>query len=245
MSLIPMTDAPLFGLLPRPQVTDNNNHHVDHLLPTRKQADHLVDMYWRHIQPLEPFLDPERFPRSYQALFSGSPLHEDEGVFLSTLNTIFAFSTQLQEDMPYKQRNENSNTYFQRAWTLLRPEISIWEPGSLELVQCLLLMGRYLQCTSNAHQTWMVVGSAVRIAQSLRLHPLETSPPSPPPVGDTTERGFLAPTTPKIKLNPYSTMPSIGASSNQSRHIWQCCVFMDRYESILGSRFHVTILMTM
>jgi len=176
--LIPLTNAPLFGLLSPHRISSGAVHHVDNVLPPRKQADRLMDLYWQHIQPLEPILDEERFSHSYQALFVGTSLESDERAFLGSLNTVFALSTQLQEHLPPEQRDEASNTYFHRAWGLLRPESIVWEPGSIELVQCLLLMSRYLQCSDNPHLTWMTAGSAMRIAQSLGLHTLE-GPPSP------------------------------------------------------------------
>lgn len=197
---IPMTDAPLFRPLSHGRVADKSDYHEDNVLPPRKHADRLLELYWLHIQPLEPFLEQERFSDSYQALFAGNPLNADERIFVSTLNAAFALSTQLQEDVEPEQRAKASETYFRRAWTLLRPEAIIWGPGSLELVQCLLLLGRYLQCTSNPHQTWMAVGSAVRIAQSLGLHLPDASPPSPS-----------------------------SRDSRLRRQVWECCVFMDRY----------------
>ena len=199
---IPLIDAPLFGLLSRRQSTDGSLH-ADNVLPPRKPADHLVSLYWRYLEPLEPLLDQERFFHSYQTLFTGGDLDGDENIFLSTLNAVFALSTQLQETTPPEQRDEASNSFFQRAWSLLRQETIIWEHGSLELVQCLLLMSRYLQCTKNLHQTWMAVGSAVRIAQSLGLHvPDNTSSKSP------------------------------NRESRLRRQAWQCCVSMDRYEDM-------------
>lgn len=203
LNLVPMTDAPLFGMLSRPRVTDSTTwSSMDNVLPPRKHADHLMGLYWRHIHILDPFLDQELFTHWYHSLFAGSSLDIDERIFISTLNVVFALSTQLQEDLQPEQRDEASSTYFGRAWTLLHPELIIWEPGSLELVQCLLLMGRYLQCTSSTHQTWMAVGSAVRIAQSLGLHMPEPS---------------------SMPLRP---------DSRRRRQLWQCCVFMDRYVGI-------------
>lgn len=199
LSLIPMTDAPLFGTLRRRQVSDKFENYIDNVLPPRRHADHLMDIYWQNLQPLEPILERESFSRSYQALFAGTSLEVDERVFLSSLNTVFALSTQVQENLEFQQRGEASNKYFDRAWTLLRPEAIIWEPGSLELVECLLLMSRYLQCTNNPHQTWMALGSAVRIAQSLGIHTPVTS-----------------------SLNSSSRI------SQRKRQLWQCCVFLDR-----------------
>jgi hypothetical protein len=124
-----------------------------------------------------------------------------ERIFLCTLNTVFALSTQLQEQLPVKERNSASSTFFRRAWAILRVESVLWGPGSLEMVQCLLLMARYLQCSNHPHQTWMAVGMAVRMAQSIGLD-------KPGSWADDSRHRV-----------PHS-----------SRHrLWQCCVYMDRY----------------
>ena len=172
-SLTPMTDAPLFKLDLRRDAFDNRTSQYTNLvLPQRKHADHLVELYWQHIYPLEPFLDRQQFPRAYQALFAGEPLDSaNERIFLCTLNTVFALSIQLQESLPVERRDVESDAYFKRAWALLRLEAdTLSEPATPELVRCLLLVGRYLQCTKNMHQTWMAVGLAIRTAQSLGLH---------------------------------------------------------------------------
>ncbi|GKT88852.1 fungal specific transcription factor [Colletotrichum tofieldiae] len=111
---------------------------ADYVLPPRKQADHLMDLYWYYVDPLYPFLDQQRFEHSYRALFAGTSIDADERIF-----------------------------------DLL--QLSLWDTGSIELIQCLLIMSQYLQSTNNPHQTWMIVGSAVRIAQGLGLHLPETS----------------------------------------------------------------------
>jgi hypothetical protein len=198
---IPLTDAPLFAdtlQVPRRQPT-NEAHHVNNVLPPRKHADHLVSLYWQHLDPLEPLLDKHHFDTCYQLLFAGNDFDCDELVFLSTLNAVFALSTQLQENIPTEQRNATATTYFYRAWSLLDPDTVLWQTPSVELVQCLLLIARYLHCTNNPHQTWMAVGSAVRMAQSLGLHQCHES---------TTE----APNT-CVRLG---------------RQVWRRCVYMDR-----------------
>jgi hypothetical protein len=207
-----MKDAPLFDLrlsfTPQPSAT------VDSVLPQRRHADRLVDLFWQHIQPLEPMLEQDLFTRSYEALFAGHPLpaNADERVFLSTLNTVFALSTQLQESLPAGERNQASNTYFHRAWAMLRIEAVLWEPGSLEVVQCLLLMARYLQCSNNLHQTWMAVGMAVRMAQSIGL-----------------DKPKFAPDASSDRIRP-----------DFREQLWQCCVYMDRQETLMtyvGERY--------
>jgi hypothetical protein len=132
-NLIPMSDAPLFGSLHH-GVAQSNFNNTDNVLPQRKHADFLVNTYWHYIQSIEPFLDQEQFSVSYQALFAGEEFVSNERIFISTLNTVFALASQLQENVEASERDGVSNAYFQRAWTLLQPEAIIWELASLELV---------------------------------------------------------------------------------------------------------------
>ncbi|KAF4922617.1 Sorbicillinoid biosynthetic cluster transcription factor sor3 [Colletotrichum viniferum] len=178
---------------------------ADYVLPARKQADHLTDLYWYYVDPLYPFLDRQRFDHSYRALFAGTSLDADERVFVSILNIIFALSTQLIESMPPKQRDSSSQGYFTRAQDLL--QLGLWDTGSVELIQCLLIMSQYLQSTNNPHQTWMIVGSCVRIAQGLGLHLPETALE----LSSEPERDLV-------------------------RRIWHGCILMDRMIAITHGR---------
>ncbi|KAL6366158.1 hypothetical protein LRP88_00255 [Fusarium phalaenopsidis] len=146
---------------------------LSYVLPPRRQADHLMELYWFYVDPLYPFLDRKRWTNAYNAIFAGTVIDFNERIFVATLNIIFALSTQLHESQSLEQREQSSETYFRRAQDLL--PMSPWESGSLELVQCLLVTSQYLQSTYNPHQTWMVVGSAIRMAQGLGLHLPETS----------------------------------------------------------------------
>ncbi|PIG81167.1 C6 transcription factor [Aspergillus arachidicola] len=195
---IPLTDAPLFGLLSIPDSISPIANPAENALPPRRHADHLVSLYWQCLDPLEPLLDQRSFWAAYQALFDGREIERNEQIFLCILNLIFALSTQLQESTPSEQRNSASRTFFLRAWHLLRPEVILWRAGSLETVQCLILMTRYLQCTPNLHQTWMALGSAVRIALSIGL--------------DRSGRGISG----------------SQRENDVAPDVWQQCVFMDR-----------------
>ncbi|KAG9783932.1 hypothetical protein KCU88_g2932, partial [Aureobasidium melanogenum] len=197
---------------------DGVSTHADNVLPPRRHADHLVSLYWERLDSLDPLLDQDRFSTAYELLFTGGELDCDERIFVSTLNAIFALSTQLQESSSPHQRNEASKTFFQRAWSLLGPDAIVWGHASLELVQCLLLLARFLECTRNLHQTWMTIGSAVRIAQSLGLH-IQDRLPSPDP------------------LNP---------DSRRRRRVWNYCAWLDSYETktmeLSEIIIHITIL---
>lgn len=172
--LISVTNAPFFSSGPRNSSTVGGSNDLDYVLPPRRHADDLVGFFWRHIHPLEPLLDESLIQSYYDALFAGTLVAADERLFVSLLNVIFALSTQLRESIDLEERNHTGGTYFQRAWNLIHyPNSVIWDHASLELVQCLLLMTSYLKCTNNPHQTWMVAGSAVLVAQSLGLHRMD------------------------------------------------------------------------
>ncbi|RBR08995.1 uncharacterized protein FIESC28_10058 [Fusarium coffeatum] len=178
---------------------------LSYVLPPRRQADHLMELYWFYVDPLYPFLDRKRWTAAYNAIFAGTVMDLNERVFMATLNVILALSTQLLESQSLEQREQSSEAFFRRAQELL--PMNPWEPGSLELVQCLLVTSQYLQSTYNPHQTWMVIGSAIRMAQGLGLHLPETSASR----SDPGERELL-------------------------RRIWYGCVLMDRMVSVTHGR---------
>ncbi|KAF4445354.1 hypothetical protein F53441_10903 [Fusarium austroafricanum] len=176
-----------------------------YVLPPRRQADHLIEFYWFYVDSLYPFLDRKRWTQAYNALFSGTTMDLNERVFVATLNVILALSSQLVESQSLEQRQQASETFFRRSQELA--PMSPWEPGSLELVQCLLITSLYLQSAYDPHQTWMVIGTAIRMAQGLGLHLPETSANRP----DPEERERL-------------------------RRIWYGCVLMDRMVSLTHGR---------
>ena len=125
---------------------------VEYVLPSRRIADSLMFVYWRQVHPLYPFLDPEIFPKVYESVWTESPLTLDERILMCTLNTVFALACQLSGSIKPEDREGLATSYFRRAQDLL--QLDLWDAGSPELIQCLLLMGQYLQSTSSPHQCW-------------------------------------------------------------------------------------------
>ncbi|KAL2834366.1 hypothetical protein BDW59DRAFT_137767 [Aspergillus cavernicola] len=170
---VPLVDAPLFGNLDLPPHSILLHSLTE--LPPHAYADELVDIYWRHVDPVEPILDRQRFFQNYEKAYS-TPITSpcaDYDLWFGILNLVFALAVQRQEQTRLHQRNEEANRFFQRAWALLPAESMLWKPGSLELVQCLMLMNRYLHCTDNQQKTWMTAGLSIRIAQSMCCHSVE------------------------------------------------------------------------
>lgn len=170
-NLVPFVDAPLFGELELDSLTGSRDF-LAHL-PPRPHANYLVSIYWRHVDSIEPVLDRGRFFHDYEASYTRSwdVLLTDHEIWLSILNIVFALAVQRQETTPVRERDAEATLYFQRAWVLLRPEKFLWKPGSVQLVQCLMLMNRYLHCTSHQQKTWMTGGLALRISQNMPCQP--------------------------------------------------------------------------
>lgn len=208
--LVPLVDAPLFGDLDLPAQCSTLSASTE--LPSRAHADRLVDIYWQYVDPAEPVLDRHRFFQYYAASFSTSDmsLRGDPHIRLSILNLVFALAVQRQECNPLDERNNEGNTYFRRAWALLPIDSIIWEPGSLERVQCLMLMNRYLHCTNNPQKTWMTAGLAMRIAQTMCCQS-----PGTTSTNDSSDDAQL------------------------KRKVWASCVALDRYALQLTTVSHI------
>jgi hypothetical protein len=194
------TGVGLFGLQ-SPQASRDSSEFgetadIDYILPMRSTADSLLGIYWSEIHPFFPFVHKPSFQKQYDVLWErdASPVARR---FHCMLNTIFALSCQLNRNLRPKARRAASSSYFNRAKTLLH--FDLFEPGTLEDVQALLLMGQYLQNTTAPAKGWAVVGSAIHSLQGLRLHRDGTTTPT-----------------------------SIQRDREMFRRIWHGCHMMDR-----------------
>lgn len=178
--------------------TRAHEENIEYVLPSRKTADNLTSVYWTLVHSLYPFIDRQVFENAYESIWSGSHTSIDERMLMCTLNVMFALACQLSQSIKAEQRGAMARVYFKRAQELLR--LDLWEVGSIELIQCLLLMGQYLQSTTTPHQCWMVIGHAIRIVQGLGLHLAEAS------------EDLQSPREREV-----------------ARRIWHGCVMMDRY----------------
>ncbi|GLA09489.1 hypothetical protein AnigIFM60653_011818 [Aspergillus niger] len=147
---------------PRPPTVPN------YVLPPRKTADSLMEVYWEFVFPLYPLVDSLQLRREYERIWTGEALQSDENMLMCTVNVIFALACQLADFIPPEEREASADAFFTRAKDLL--QFNLWNTGSAALIQCLLLMAQYLQSTDSAHQCWIVTGLAIRNAQGLGLH---------------------------------------------------------------------------
>lgn len=132
-----------------------------------------MNLHWELVHPLYPFVDKEGICTVYESLWQSDGPVFDEPNDLCALNIIFALACQLSPNVKLEQRRTSAEVYFRRARHLLNYDM--WQAGSFQLVQTLLIFGQYLQSSNSPHQCWMVNGLAVRTAQSLGFHLPETS----------------------------------------------------------------------
>ncbi|KAH8700820.1 fungal-specific transcription factor domain-containing protein [Talaromyces proteolyticus] len=177
----------------------------EYVLPPRRTADRLLDTYWTKVHNLYPFIHRQSFIRSYQRLWTGDQPESDSPTFPCLLNIVFALASQLSEDSSPAKREALSNEYYKIAKRTLQPVLL--DGSSFETIQILLLMAQYLQSTNSRDRCWIVVGLAIRLAQSLGLHFPETSANLPRQV-----------------------------DREMARRVWHGCVMMDRILSMTFGR---------
>ena len=139
-----------------------------YVLPARRTADRLMEVYWNYVFPLYPLIDSAQMKVEYSKLWHGDTSQSEENMVMCTFNVIFALASQLADFIRPEEREVSADAYFSRAQDLF--QFNLWDTGSAGLIQCLLLMAQYLQSTDSAHQCWIVTGLAIRNAQSLGLH---------------------------------------------------------------------------
>ncbi|OBT66661.1 hypothetical protein VE03_03937 [Pseudogymnoascus sp. 23342-1-I1] len=193
-------------------VREGRQHEVDYTLPLRKQADSLMDAYWRYLHVLHPYLDKAQTQDDYRRLWMGYDSINDERSFLCLLNIIFAVSCRLIGLAASEDRDRSAATFYLRSQKLM----DIVEVASVRSVQIYLLLAQYFQSTSQYHQCWVFVGLATRTAQTLELHLPSTSER----ISDTSTRELLRRTI-TISARTVSGVPLPLAIDEENRYVLQ------------------------
>ncbi|CEI63362.1 unnamed protein product [Fusarium venenatum] len=174
-------------------------------LPLRTFSDRLLQDYYDLVWVILPIHDWAVFKHDYDAIWIGSETKIHVKPLHCMINMALALGTQFSQVVQPDKRRELGQTFWERALVLFDPRIQ--QRASLQGLQCLLLMGLFLQSTHQSHQCWMVVGSAVRMAQSLGLH-----------------------------LSRTTTSAENIRDREMLRRTWHGCVFMDRVMSMTFGR---------
>ncbi|KAJ5606676.1 hypothetical protein N7510_009457 [Penicillium lagena] len=137
-------------------------------LPNRFIADQLVDAYFKFSHSLNTYLHEGSFRQRYERLWlhGGVETTEKNLAWFALVNLVFTFGS---HHAPVINRvSIDDSHFFRRAKILVFS--SLFQPGTIDIVQSLLLMGQYLHSSLELEYSWTVIGLANRLAQGLGLH---------------------------------------------------------------------------
>ncbi|KAI9732085.1 MAG: lactose regulatory protein lac9 and GAL4-like protein [Cirrosporium novae-zelandiae] len=128
---------------------------------SRQVTSSLIDAYFRSYHTTYPFIHEPTFRAQYNELIKRPEKH----AWHMLLNSVLALGA-------WTTGNENSNLddAFYREARRYSEDESIFESGSIAMVQALLLLSNYAQKRNRPNTGWNYLGLAVRMAVSLGLH---------------------------------------------------------------------------
>lgn len=191
---------PLKGL-PKLQKQESRKEpsNMQFVIPTRKVADHLLNLYWDYVDSAYPWLDRSSIESAYETLWiKDGQLSMNERALHCILNLMFATSCVVSQGQPPPARYQSSVEFFGRAQELMSYEFM--DIYNFEIIQILLLTAVYLQHDKMPQKCFRNISMAIHIAQELGLHILGTIEA----IDDSRERDL-------------------------ARQVWNGCVIMDRY----------------
>lgn len=140
----------------------------DYVLPPRHDAEVLLAIYRGVHYPVYPAVIWDDFSADLDALYSGSARPGRCRMTHCLANLFFA----LAERSKLREAQGSAGAdYFERAKRLLH--LDVFGDVSFRAIQALVLCAQYLQSTEKPRQCWVIVGVAIRAAQSVGLHMAE------------------------------------------------------------------------
>ncbi|KAF1922890.1 uncharacterized protein M421DRAFT_426386 [Didymella exigua CBS 183.55] len=138
-------------------------------LPAPEDTRRLINAFFVDTATLFPYLHRETFLNAYTAVGDNN-WTKVRRTWLGLLNMVLALATSAVVDSRVSAPNRMaaSDIFYRRAVDLCRERMM--RGATLEIVQCSLLMGQYLQGTHDSVQAWVVHGIAVKAAYALGLH---------------------------------------------------------------------------
>lgn len=160
--------------LPKQNENDITPSGSELLLPPRRMANHLIEVYWNYSHVIFPWLDKDEFQRAYDAFWEQRlGLKMNQRSFHCTLNLIFAISSALDPTAKASPQHRSANTYYLRARDLMHRDLL--DVSHFQVLQNLLLAVQYLQSTSTSQQCLRTMSLATWMAQDLGLHLPQTT----------------------------------------------------------------------
>lgn len=150
-------------LLPRQQT--QQSLHIDHFPHDaigNQLASSLIDAYFTFYHTSYPFLHEATFRAQYNALVK----RPERRAWHMLLHTVLALGAWTVAD----GKSDLDDVLYRKARSYAQEEESMFESGSLSLVQALLLLSNLSQKGNKPNTGWNYLGLAVRMAISLGFH---------------------------------------------------------------------------
>ncbi|OOQ89759.1 hypothetical protein PEBR_07235 [Penicillium brasilianum] len=170
------TESP-YPFMPVPSLLDPLD-----TLPNARELLRILQNFRQEVAPFIPnFLDVDKLEIEIcefleaQDSADRSRLHSSTEIYknpsnawLAMLYSILAVGVQVS-DMPQSERSRQSTLYSRHSFQSLRNANFLLYPNEA-CVQSLLMLGIFLQNDASPEAAWMLLGTTVRVAQSIGLH---------------------------------------------------------------------------
>ncbi|KAG0351406.1 hypothetical protein BG005_009139 [Podila minutissima] len=152
---------PMTGYMAIPQVNLEKDNAL--ILPTVEVMDHLLEMHFRSIHPVIPFLH-------YKTI--NDQIHRNESPPPHLLFAIFGLASRFSDNPAFRiprpgEERPPSAIFYERARHFIRDE---FDNAQVATIQSLLLMAIQQMGFCESQRAWLYIGMAIRIAQDLGLN---------------------------------------------------------------------------
>ncbi|KAF7553321.1 hypothetical protein G7Z17_g3715 [Cylindrodendrum hubeiense] len=163
---IPLRPNPI-GLITPPWDAIKNSNRLQ-----RQQQDVLLDLFWQGYHASHPVLDEASFRKHYNSLWESPSFRKPCPLVDSVLALCIQFGSTYTSFGDCNESTSNTPStpgreFYLRAQCYLSQNL---ECQSLMTAQCYFLNAIYLLATNHVNSAHSMVGTAIRVAQSLGLH---------------------------------------------------------------------------
>ncbi|KAF9369142.1 hypothetical protein CPC16_004733, partial [Podila verticillata] len=160
-SLAHQFSDPMTGYMAIPQLDLEKDNTL--ILPTIEVMDHLLEMHFRSIHPVIPFLH-------YKTIYN--QIHRNESPPPHLLFATFGLASRFSDNPAFRiprpgVERPPCTLFYERAKHFIRDE---FENAQVATVQSLLLMTIQLMGFCESQKAWLYIGMAIRMAQDLGLN---------------------------------------------------------------------------
>ncbi|KAK5109609.1 hypothetical protein LTR62_006846 [Meristemomyces frigidus] len=141
------------------------------VMPSKEQADILIEKYFEAVDPVYPFMHRRTFYADYERFWSSTPEERNntDASFMALQYAMYALGTQFMHFPSYEERSQTAEFYCSAANQALRV-YSYLNRTSMRAIQAMLLMAYFLMNDNHASDAYAWAGIHLRQAYAMRLH---------------------------------------------------------------------------